>query len=247
MTTKKTLTNEIISFCLIGFVIFASKSIFFGNFTVPTPSMVPTIQVGDKLVANLVLYNLRVPFTKKIIFNFSKPQRGEIIVFDAPKEPNISYVKRLVAVPGDTIEVKNGFITINGQPLKTSLADEEAIEEILVNGGTYQETNLQGLSYTVRRVSGGVNYVNRVREGFNTKEPRIHDIKRTLDEDEYFAMGDNRDDSSDSRDWGIIPFENIRGQAKFVYYSSYHPDYLNTWFFIPPHSIRWERFFHKLS
>ena len=110
-----------------------------------------TIEVGDKLVANMICYNLRVPFTKKIIFSFYKPERGEVIVFDNPKNESISFVKRLIGVPGDIIEVTDGFITVNGKALKTNLTDE-ARENLDLTGGVYQETNHRGVSYQVRRL-----------------------------------------------------------------------------------------------
>ena len=234
LTTNKVI-KEITSLGCLFILIFAIKSSFFGNFTVPTPSMRHTIEVGDKLVANMICYNLRVPFTKKIIFSFYKPERGEVIVFDNPKNESISFVKRLIGVPGDIIEVTDGFITVNGKALKTNLTDE-ARENLDLTGGVYQETNHRGVSYQVRRLPR-----------YQRRPHMLGYQKFVLGENEYFAMGDNRDESSDSREWGFVPFANIRGRAMFIYYSSYHPDYLNTWFFEPPHSIRWNRFFKVLK
>lgn len=232
--TPEKIFQEASSLFFLGLIIFSIKSVFFGNFTVPTPSMRTTIEVGDKLVANMMCYNIRVPFSKKIIFSISKPKRGDIIVFDNPEDESISYVKRLIGVPGDVIETTDGFITVNGKAHTTNL-DEEGLDKLNLNGGTYLETNTDGVTYTVRRLPS---------------YKRVHNLgyKRVvLREGEYYAIGDNRDESYDGRGWGTVPAENIRGRAMFIYYSSYHPNYLHSPFWEPPHSIRWERFFKALK
>ena len=199
--------KEVRTWIYLIVLILAFKSSFFGNFTVPTGSMVPTILVGDKLIANMVAYNLRIPFTNHVIVPFSKPKHGDIVVFDNPKDPSISYVKRLIGLPGDVVRVKDGQIIVNDFRYELTVIDKD-IYDVLEQGGFYRETGPSG-SYTVQRKPHFPN--------FETKE-------WTVPEGHYFFMGDNRDRSSDSREWGFVPEDHIKGRAQFVYFSFKWPD-----------------------
>lgn len=203
MNMKK-IKSELKSLVVIMFFVFAFKSSFICNYTVPTGSMIPTIAVGDKLVVNKMAYDLRVPFTKIKLFEYSKPARGEVIVFECPYDPSMTFVKRLIGIPGDVIEVNRGFIKINGEPLELSVKDQQELEKVFVEGGVYQE-KLDGKEYTVRRLPASLDH--------------SPNVKVTVPEGKYFAVGDNRGESDDSRRWGFVPRENIWGKAKFVYFS----------------------------
>ena len=209
--------KEVISIAKIVVVIFAFKSTIAANYTVPTGSMIPTIAIGDKLFVNKMAYDIRIPFTTINLYTFEDPKPGDVIVFDAPHDPGTNFVKRLIAGPGDLIEVSNGFVRINGNPLKTSIKDNEQILNLLRNGGLYTE-HLGEHTYSVQR----------------TNLPQLGEIRHKLVDNQYFAMGDNRDQSSDSRQWGVVPRENILGKAKFVYFSMDWP------------TIRWNRIGTKL-
>lgn len=198
----KKIVSEIVSMAFLVLVIFAFKSSFVANYTVPTPSMRPTIEPGDKLIVNKMAFDLRVPFTKIRLMEFDKPQRGDVIVFDPPHDGSVPFIKRLIGLPGDLIEVEDGFITLNGEPLKMSITPGE-IDRLVTDGGTYTET-LGEKTYTVRRIPKG---------------NRIPSLRVRVPDDHYFAMGDNRDESADSRVWGFVPKENIWGRAKFVYFA----------------------------
>ena len=205
--------SEALSLGLLVLAICAFKSTFVMNYTVPTGSMKPTIEPGDKLIVNKMAYDFRIPFTKIRLFEYGTPERGDVIVFECPYDKSITFVKRLVGKPGDLLEVQNGFVKINGEPLKISVQDQSEIIRILYDGGTYTET-LGDKSYTVRRVPVRMN---------------IPAVSVRIPEGHYFAMGDNRDESADSRSWGFVPKENIWGKAKFVYFSFEWP------------TFRWER------
>jgi signal peptidase I len=181
--------------------------------------MKPTIEPGDKLIANKIAYDLRIPFSKYSLFRYDNPKRGEVIVFECPYDPSINFVKRVIGLPGDLIEVENGFIRINGKSLTLSIQEEEKLSEILINGGFYKET-LENKTYTIRRVP---NFSSQKR------------ISVSVPEDQYFTMGDNRDESIDSREWGFAPRRNILGRASFVYFSL---DWAS-WTSLP--KIIWER------
>ncbi len=209
----KKIISELVSLALIVFVVFAFKSSFIANYTVPTGSMKPTIEPGDKLIVNKMSYNFRVPFTKISLYEFGKPQRGQVIVFECPYDPSITFVKRLVGLPGDDIEVENGLIKINGTPLELSIKNESELSDIISSGGLYYEV-LGDKNHIVRRVP---------------RFPKVPYVHVKVPENSYFAMGDNRDESADSRSWGFVPAENIWGEAKFIYFSFEWP------------KIRWER------
>lgn len=208
----KKIKSEVLSLAILVLVIGAFKSTFVMNYTVPTGSMKPTIEPGDKLIVNKMAYDFRVPFTKIRLFEYASPQRGDVIVFECPYDPSITFVKRLIGLPGDQLEVEDGFIKINGEALKISVQDHEELFKILYKGGVYTET-LGDKTYTVRRVPV---------MGFAP-------VKVRVPEGNFFAMGDNRDESDDSRRWGFVPKENIWGKAKFIYFSFEWPKF------------RWER------
>lgn len=233
INTKKKKTDwkkELFQIAVFAFLIFAFKSCFIGNFTVPTGSMEKTILPGDKIIADMRCYNIRLPFTSVILFEVSKPQISDIVVFDYPNDRNINYVKRLVGLPGDILEVHDGFITRNGEKFKTTPDDEEFLAEIVKNGGNYEEESREGVRYMVHRKP---QYMRLKSEPRTFRVPEGH----------YFFMGDNRDRSSDSREWGFVPFDHIKGKAKFIYFSSESDP---GWFTIPKR-IRYERFFSGLE
>ena len=180
-------------FCIL--VISCLRSSFADWNYVPTGSMKPTIEPGDKLFVNKMAYDLRVPFTKTRLFEHSTPERGDVIVFECPYDPATTFVKRLIGLPGDLIEVEHGFIKINGEPLNISVDDQETLIKVLSVGGFYTES-LGEKTYTVRRVP---------------TRNEIPPVRVRLPEGQFFAMGDNRDESGDSRSWGFVPKENIWG------------------------------------
>ena len=150
-------------------------------FQIPSESMLPTLVVGDRLLVNKFLYGVKWPFTHTYIFKGSEPQRNDVIVFQYPRNPDIDYIKRIVGVPGDVIEVRNKQLIRNGQPV-----DEPFIR------------------HSDRRVEP-------VRDNFGPVK---------VPEGQYFVMGDNRDNSQDSRFWGFVERSAIHGKAWRIYWSS---------------------------
>lgn len=195
--------KEIYSLAFIALAVFAFKSTFICNYTVPTGSMMPLVEPWDKVVVNKMAFDIRIPFTKIRLFEYGTPQRGDVIVFECPYDSSLTFLKRLIGLPGDKIEVDHGFISVNGKPLDISEKDKKVLAQLLTDGGFYQET-LNGKTYQVRRVPS---YFG------------LPKVSVTVPEGEYFAMGDNRDESDDSRRWGFVPRENIWGKANFVYFS----------------------------
>lgn len=161
-------------------------------FKIPSGSMEPTLMVGDHILVNKFIYGIKIPVFRKTIIPISKPKRGDIIVFIFPKDRSKDFIKRVIGLPGDTVEIKNRKLYINGR----LFPDKH---------GVYTEDN------------PGVNTYQM--ENFGPV---------TVPEGHYFVMGDNRNHSYDSRYWGFVPEEFIKGKAFIVYFS---------W----PH---WKRFLH---
>jgi signal peptidase I len=158
------------------------RTFLFQAFRIPTGSMEDTLLVGDYLFVNKFLYGAEIPFTGHArLPGIRDPQRGDIIVFRYPKDPSQDYIKRCVALPGDTVEYRDKVLYVNGEP-----QDEDYVK--LADGS---------------RMSPG-------RDNFG---PVV------VPEDKFFMMGDNRDRSSDSRFWGFLDRELIRGKAMFIYFS----------------------------
>ena len=225
MSYKK-IKSEALSLFTMIMLICAFKSVFAANYTVPTGSMKPTIEPGDKLFVNKMAYDIRVPFTKIRLFEHSTPERGDVIVFEPPHDPSMTFVKRLIGLPGDLIEVEHGLIRVNGKPLNISISDERKLIETLSNGGFYEET-LGKKTYSVRRVAS---------------YGHMPAVKVQVPKDHYFAMGDNRDNSQDSRVWGFVPKENLVGKAVFIWmsftFSEDEDSLLPSWV---PTGVRFER------
>lgn len=195
--------KDIFQMVLICVGVFAFKSVFIANYTVPTGSMIPNILIDDKLIANKMAYNFRIPFTNVSLFEIDKPNRGEVVIFDDPKELSRTLVKRLIGLPGDKIRVKDGVIEVNGELYQTSVGSEEEFQKILWKGGEYQEITPHG-TYTIRR---------------SPHIPENYWRTWVVPEGHYFFMGDNRDNSYDSRAWGFVPFHLITGRVWMVYFS----------------------------
>jgi len=192
--TKKSTVQNIL---MILFILLLRSTVL-GNYTVPTGSMNPTILEGDKFFSNNTAYSLRVPFTKKHLLKWNSPERGEIIVFLYPGDNKTDYTKRVIGVAGDTIELDKQEIILNGVPLKKKFLHGN--EEY----SFYQET-LGNKKYTIK-------LHNRLLQSGRVK-------KFIVPKDRLFVMGDNRDNSFDSRYWGFVDLEQVKGKLIFRWLS----------------------------
>ena len=174
---------------------------------VPSGSMEPTIHVGDTIFVNKMAYDIKIPWVGTVVKSVAEPQRGDIIVFFNPTN-QMRLVKRLIGVPGDKIHIENGFVTINGE----RLAGDKNGEAVFAEAATDEVVYHEGVGHHFAMIK-------RTRSMFR---PESMDI--VVPEGQYFAMGDNRDNSYDSRGWGFFPRENIQGQALGVIYNlSWNP------------------------
>lgn len=170
-------------------------------FKIPSGSMEPTLEIGDHILVSKFIYGIKIPFTSTHLFPLDKPKRGDVIVFIYPLDPSKDFIKRVVAVGGDKVQLVNKKLYING----VEVADPHAVyKEDLIPAGDLQK-----------------------RDNFGPT---------AVPPNSLFVLGDNRDRSLDSRFWGFVPLEDVRGKAFIIYWSwdsqSMRP--------------RWERFGHLI-
>jgi signal peptidase I len=219
--TRNKIINEIRIFLLMLLVVSSLRSALADWNDVPTGSMKPTIEVGDRVVVNKLAYDLKIPFTTINVVKWADPQRGDIVVLFSPID-GTRLVKRVIAIPGDTVAMANNQLFINGKPAKWSPL-------------TTADDPEQGLTFVADESLGGRSHkvmltpqVPAVRSFAPTKVPT----------DSYFVLGDNRDNSNDSRFIGFIARKRIVGKATAVAFSL---DRDHHW------TPRLDRFFKKLE
>jgi signal peptidase I len=200
-------------------LVFLLRSFFFEPFKIPSGSMIPTLEIGDLILVNKFHYGVRLPVINKKIIDNHTPQRGDVMVFRYPVDPSIDFIKRVVGVPGDEVSYIHQKLSINGKPVPLDQLDDYYDEDRRLFSKQFTEHLGEGQhrllvdpglpsSYGMRaRSFPGAENCHYSPEGVTCKVPPGH----------YFMMGDNRDNSEDSRFWGFVPDENIVGRAFFVW------------------------------
>lgn len=200
---------RVITICLIAVIIV--RSFVLELFKIPSSSMVPTLRIGDHIIVSKFNYGLTFPFTNWEFVSWSTPRRGDVIVFIYPKDESLYYVKRVIGLPGDKIEFKGKDLWVNGQAVKKDpVTDPEEVKSILGPGespGQLFKETIDGTAHYVKYSQSNAYEFSR------NEEP--HEVQP----DHFFVMGDNRDDSYDSRSWGDVPRKNLRGKAQLVWIS----------------------------
>jgi len=203
-------------------IVLVLRSFFYEPFNIPSDSMVPTLETGDFILVNKYQYGMRLPIINKKFIDIGEPERGDVVVFRYPPQPSISYIKRVVGLPGDHIVYDHGQLSINGQPVKkvpVEFSREKDIQD--TPASIYHKETLGKHTFTMRELEG-VNvarqapFINYVENGKYSGEDGLYwEVK--VPEGHYFAMGDNRDQSADSRFWGFVPEENLAGRAVYIW------------------------------
>ncbi len=203
------------SFFPVIAVVFFVRSFLFEPFKIPSASMEPTLISGDFILVNKFTYGIRLPLLNKTIVHVGDPKRGDVMVFRYPVDPNIDYIKRVVGLPGDKISYKNKHLTINGQ--KVAYEAEKDYRDGLDYRAQFTE-NLSGVKHKILN-SRDIRSEMHPFPDYPMKDMCVYDNDSTEDftcsvpSGHYFMMGDNRDNSQDSRYWGFVPDENIVGKA----------------------------------
>ena len=199
-------------------VVFLLRSFLFEPFKIPSGSMIPTLLINDLILVNKFHYGVRLPVINTKILNNHSPQRGDVMVFRYPPKPSLDYIKRVVGVPGDEVAYLNKKLTINGQPLqKTSLPDFFD-EDTMRYAKQFSEVT-GNHSYRLLNDDERPAFIPGT-EDFPFKQNCRYSSEGVVckvPEGQYFMMGDNRDNSLDSRYWGFVPEKNIVGKAFFVW------------------------------
>jgi signal peptidase I len=215
---KKSAAREYVE--SIGGVVFVAlllRSFVVEAYQIPSGSMIPTLQVGDHIWVNKMIYGLRIPFTEiKFGTHWREPKRGEIVVFTHPRERDKDLIKRVVAIGGDVVELNHNVLTVNGVAVARH-------EEGTLHYFDYDETGDQWFERDANRFSeqmGGAEYTTlqdpaQAARAFGP----VH-----VPPGQLFVMGDNRDNSADSRYWGFVPLNLVRGRAMVVWWSRGEPE-----------------------
>ena len=199
-------------------IVFLLRSFLFEPFKIPSGSMIPTLLVGDLILVNKFHYGVRLPVLNTKITEGTKPQRGDVMVFRYPPKPSLDYIKRVVGVPGDEVAYLNKRLTINGKPVPTTSVPEFFDEDAMRYFKQFEES-LGGQPHRLLNDDERPAFVPGV-EDFPFKQNcryTVEGVTCKVPEGQYFMMGDNRDNSLDSRYWGFVPDKNIVGKAFFIW------------------------------
>ncbi|MDB6042218.1 MAG: Signal peptidase [Gammaproteobacteria bacterium] len=220
------------SFFPVALVVLVLRSFIFEPFRIPSDSMMPTLLDGDFIIVNKYAYGLRLPVINRKIVAVGSPQRGDVVVFRYPLDPSVNYIKRLVGLPGDHVEVRNDKITVNGQPVPFKVLG-------LYNDGCYvnfqlAQEQLGGHTHQAMLCPVPLDVSPAPLPGCNRKEVRGYNcsdaqsaamfaepqvFSRVVPPGQYLMMGDNRDNSEDGRVWGFVPEQNLVGKATRIWFN----------------------------
>lgn len=210
------------------FVVVCQRAFFFEPFRIPSEAMIPTLLVGDYIVVNKYTYGIRLPVVHRKVANMAEPVRGDVMVFRYPEKPSLDYIKRVIGVPGDTVEYRDKRLCLNGEDVNSESEGEYSFDQgrqQFIVAARYRE-QLKGRPHSILiNPDAPVLQLAAVKQ-FPYRDKCVYDergFKCTVPSAHYFVMGDNRDSSADSRYWGFVPEENIVGKAVGIWWSDKDP------------------------
>ena len=244
----KGVLGQVGSLFFVLLFVFVFRSFFYEPFRIPSGSMMPTLLTGDFIAVNKHAYGIRNPLTNNVIIETGMPKRGDVIVFKYPEDKSIDYIKRVVGEPGDVIIYQDKHLYIikheesekkHAQLVNVQFmyTDEEEISlGFSENYDVYKESFAKGESHIIR-----INQNASMLKEYFYKQPGFERGIWKVPENCYFAMGDNRDNSKDSRFWGFVPFENIVGKTEGIWMSLEFDEKDQSMLSFIPKSVRFNR------
>jgi signal peptidase I len=217
------------SFFPVIALVFVLRSFLWEPFKIPSSSMVPTLLVGDFILVNKYAYGIRLPIVNKKVIEIADPQRGDVMVFKYPKDMSQDYIKRVIGVPGDTITYENKRLTVNGKPVEYTPLDDYLDDQHPIYHKQFMENlpgTAAGVPHRILNSEGKRTLDIGAVENFPHREACEYTYDKftcIVPEGNYFMMGDNRDNSADSRYWGFVPDKNIVGKAIVVWMNFSNP------------------------
>lgn len=223
------------------------RSFLYEPFQIPSGSMMPTLLVDDFILVEKFSYGLKDPVWRTQLVETSKPQRGDAIVFKYPEDPKIDYIKRVIGLPGDKVIYNNKELVITPAcNNNVSCPEAMVIDRVQVNSGEFNQSGVPLIR--LREQLGDIQHhvlINPARPEASShyfRQPGLNTGEFLVPQGMYFAMGDNRDDSTDSRFWGFVPEENLVGKAVAIWVSFEYQHGADSW--VPawiPSGVRFER------
>ncbi len=214
-------------------VVFVLRSFLVEPFQIPSSSMRPGLVVGDFILVNKFSYGVRTPILNNVLIPVGTPQYGDVMVFSYPENPSISYIKRVIGLPGDTVSYRGKRLTVNGKPVKTEAAGEhlyfeQSVEPVI--NRQFRETLGEHDYHTLEAPQQPPFDLSKVSDFPYRENCRYDDEAFTckVPEGHYFMMGDNRDHSADSRYWGFVPDKYVVGKAFLVWLNIRQPGRIGT-------------------
>lgn len=228
-TDNSHFTDYMSGFFPIIFIVFVVRTFIAEPFQIPSSSMRPGLVVGDFILVNKFSYGIRVPIANNVLIPVGEVKRGDVVVFNYPEDPQVNYIKRAVGLPGDVVEYRNKNLIINGKMVSDQASGVYQYSDVTRQYGVvniqaeqYQET-LDQANYSVLKMSGQPAFLPQgVRTDFPYRNQCEYAddgswFRCTVPEGHYFMMGDNRDNSEDSRYWGFVNDKLIVGKAFLIW------------------------------
>jgi len=202
------------SFFPVILIVFCVRSFIIEPFKIPSGSMMPTLLAGDYILVNKFDYGFRLPILNNTLIKMGSPNRGDVVVFHYPPDPSIDYIKRVIGLPGDKIRYEDKRLTINGKPLEMETVGnyDYVLSGLNMMTAKQYKEQLGDVKHDILVHDVMANYE---AETIGAKFASNEEI--TVPQGHYLAMGDNRDNSSDSRVWGFVPDGNLVGKAFFIW------------------------------
>ena len=201
----------------VFFIVLILRSFIFEPFRIPSQSMMPTLWVGDFILVNKFSYGVRLPVLNTEIIDSGKPERGDVAVFRYPKEPSINYIKRVIGIPGDHIVYNNKVLKVNNKEVPQKFLGRYVGQGsgTEMNNALYKEEDLVGVKHKILIRQQAKDFTMH----YNQNLAKGKSIDFVVPQGQYYVMGDNRDNSNDSRYWGTVPVDNLVGKAFFIWFS----------------------------